>query len=271
MFRYTLCTVISAMIATFGLQAEDKAQVQLETVRHRFHGPSIRVQLMHDVEGALVEVKGRYNVYDPKTGKQLDTAFLPSSYYMYPTVDGIKWGAEFPGIYQILIVPDKTETTVLVAGTEYHGIVYLYQINGLLGGVNETSIDDFVTSILSTHLPDSITHKEALSAVAIALRTQVIRQMDQNSNPYWDIKAETLGYRGCSVERKDRPFVEALRNTKEMILVKGSLPVDIQWFSGQNGASGPFDQIEQMAQSGKDARVILESLFPGAIITKAKR
>lgn len=265
MFRQILLSfVCSALTCTVSAAT---AEAQLKEIRARFNGPSIRIQLMQDTDGALVEVKGRYNVYDPKTGKQLDTAFASSSYYMYPTTDGLKWGGEFPGVYQLLIVPDKLDTTVLVAGTEYHGIAYLYQMQHVLGAVNETSLEDFVDSLLSTHLPTTVTHKEAIAAAAIALRTQAFRMMEQSENPYWDIRARDVGYRGSSVERTEAAFVEALRNTKGLIVQSGSLPVDVKWFTGSD-ASLPAEEIQRLADEGKDARAILEKLFPNCFISK---
>lgn len=267
MMYTTIFSLMLGLLATCGLQAANP-EAELAVIRKRFNGPSVRVQLLQESEGTLVEVKGRYNVFDPYTGKQLDAAYLSSSYYMYPTRDGIKWGTEFPGIYQLLIVPDKYDTTVLIGGTEYHGIVYMYQINNILGAVNETSLDDFVMSVLSMALPTSVKHKEALSAAAIALRTQVIRQIEQNKNAYWEIKAQTFNYRGSSVERKDDAFCHAVRNTKGMIAVKNGLPLDIQWFAVHQPGKAPFSEMEQMAGAGKDARAILETLFPGAAISK---
>lgn len=268
MFRQILLSIVcSVMTCTVSAAT---AEAQLKEIRARFNGPSIRVQLIQDAEGALVEVKGRYNVYDPKTGKQLDSAFASSSYYMYPTTDGLKWGAEFPGIYQMLIVPDKVDTTVLIAGTEYHGIAYLYQMQNVIGAVNETSIEDFVDSILSTHLPASVTHKEAIATAAIGLRTEVLRLMEQSTNPFWDIRARDFGYRGSSVERKEPAFVEALRNTKGLIVLSGSLPVEINWFTPASGVF-PAEEIQRLAEEGKDARAILEKLFPSSYISKTSQ
>ncbi|MBS0655014.1 MAG: hypothetical protein JSR46_04495, partial [Verrucomicrobia bacterium] len=133
----------------------------------------VKVQLFRDYEGALVEVKGAYNVFDPKNGTKLIASYLPSSYYMYPTTDGLKWGQEFPDVYQLLIAADKKETTIVVAGTEYRGKAYFYQIQGSIGAVNELPLDDFVMSTLSTHIPEEIVSQDALEALAIALRTEV--------------------------------------------------------------------------------------------------
>ncbi|MCE5295010.1 MAG: hypothetical protein LLF94_10430 [Chlamydiales bacterium] len=241
----------------------------LEEIQERFHSPTIRIQLMSDAEGSQIEVKGAYNVYDPRTGKKLDTAFTGSSYYMYPTVDGIKWGTEFPGIYQVLIVPDKVSTTLLVSGTEYRGMAYLYQMKGTLGGVNEVSLEEFVSSILSTHIPADITEQEALAALAIALRTEALYWLGTATNQYWDVKAGTVGYRGAAVERHDPAFDEALKTTKDMVMKKmGSDDlVSVRWFSAGETVA-PVHEMQKLAKEGKDARAILEKLFGEMKIVK---
>lgn len=246
-----------------------EGQKVLDEIRERYHSPTIRVQLMADADGSQVEVKGAYNVFDPHTGQKLDSAYMSSSYYMYPTIDGIKWGQEFPGIYQILLVPDKTDTTLLVNGTEYRGMAYLYQIKGLLGGVNEVSLEEFVASILSTHVPSDITEQEALAALAIALRTEALYWLAIANNQYWDVKAGTVGYRGAAFERHDRAFEEALKSTKDLVMKKMGQDdlVSVRWFSAGE-TMAPVHEMQKLAREGKDARAILEKLYGEMQIVK---
>ena len=246
-------------------------QKRLEELRERFNSPTIRVQLMSDSEGAQVEVKGPYNIYDPRTGKKLDSAYMGSSYYMYPTIDGIKWGQEFPGIYQVLIVPDRLDATLLMGGTEYRGMGYMYQIKGVLGGVNEVSLEQFVASMLSTHIPADVTEKEAIAALGIALRTEALYWLAIANNQYWDIKAGTVGYRGAAFERHDPAFDEALKQTRDMVMKKmGSNDlVSVRWFSAGE-TMAPVHEMQQLAKEGKDARAILEKLFGEMKIVKAQ-
>ncbi len=270
MKRILLTLLLSISVQLSAEPTSDGKHLQ-EELRERFNGPSIRVQLMSDQDGSLVEVKGKYNVYDPRTGKKLDSAYTSSSYYMYPTVDGIKWGQEFPGIYQVLLVPDSPKTTLLVGGTEYLGMAYMYQIKGGLGAVNEVSLEDFVASLLSSHIPSDITEKEALAALAIALRTEALHWVAIATNPYWDVKAGTVGYRGSSIERHDSGFEEALRQTKDLVMKKMGINdlVTVRWFSvGETMA--PVQEMQNLAKEGKDARAILEKLFGEMQIVKTQ-
>lgn len=232
---------------------------------------TVKVQLFKDLEGALIEVKGPYNVFDPKTGKKIDICFMPASYYMYPTTDGLKWGQEFPGVYQILISPDKKGATVVVAGTEYRGKSYLYQIKGTIGAVNELSVEDFTASVLSSHVPGEVNSQDALEALAILLRTEVYNSINQGSNQFWDIKASSFNYQGYAVERRDEPFLDALASTRGMILRNGKSDQSpaIRWFQTGKIAE-PVKKIEALAAEGKDAKEILSQICPGSIITIIK-
>lgn len=261
-----LCMLLTTCLSfTLGAQ-----EVDLEPLKKELIKPTIKVQVLQGQEGSLVEVKGGYNLYDPATGKKLDTCFGSSSYYMYPTTEGIKWGQEFPDVYQLMIIPDKKATTVLVGGVEYRGIAYLYHIKGTIGAVNEVSLEDFTASTLSTHVPSHIAAKEALSALAIAMRTQGLTAKSSAQNEFWDVRRESFGYQGSAIERHDAPFVEAIRSTRGMVLKNpdGTL-AQIRWFAAGESVA-PMDKIQALAGEGKDARAILSQMFPNCTISVVK-
>lgn len=247
------------------LQADSKAESRLENIKHRLKGPTVKVLLLQDVEGALVEVKGAYNVYDPRTGKKLDSAFSSSSYYLHPTTDGIKWGQEFPGIFQIMIVPDNSETAVLVRGIEYHGMIYAYQIDGTIGFVNEVSLDQYADALVATLCQGKVSEPEAIAALTIAARSDALYRSQHGKTKYWDIQASQIDYQGSALTRHDKAYKEALQATSKMVL-KVSQP--IAWFA--EGGSAPLEEIEAKAKEGKDARAILQDYFPDCRIELAR-
>lgn len=242
---------------TGGLQAADaKAQSRLERITHRPKGPTIKVLLHQDIEGSLVEVKGAYNLYDPHTGKKLKSAFSGSSYYLHPTADGIKWGEEFPGVYQVLIVPDDSKTTVLVQGIEYRGMVYAYQFDGTIGFVNEVTLDDYADSIVAGMIQSQVKEPEAIAALTIAARTDAFQKSQHGKTKYWDVKAVDVGYQGFAVTLHDKAYTAALQATSKMVL---NTEKPISWFAT---APVPFQEIQTKAQEGKDAKAILTDFFP---------
>ena len=243
--------------------------IRLENVKNRPQSPTIKVLLVKDQEGAQVEVKGGYMVYDPFSGKQLDNAFSGASCYMYPTTEGIKWGEEFPGVYQLLLVPKYG--SFLVSGIEYRGMLYVYQIEGALAFVNELSIDDFVDSILSSKISPKVTHKEVLAALAIVARADALYRSRDAKSAYYEMKASQWAYQGAGLLRKDLPFQQALQTTKRMVLAKGAFDQSnggfyTDWFDG-NSCKAPVETMQQLADEGMNAKEILHQLYPEATVT----
>jgi hypothetical protein len=233
----------------------------------------MKVLLDKGQEGYMVEVKGPHNVYDPYSGRKMEAAFMGSSYYMFPMMEGIKWGQEFPGVFQIVIIPDEPSAGVFVNGTAYPGAVAFYQDNNHLAAVNWVSLDDFTASLLSSNfLPKETDQKEALAAYAIAIRTKAYQQILSNDKAFWDLNAESCGYRGDAIVRFDAPFKEALKATKRIIMTgsqQSNLPggafdkTSIDTLKSQM----PLSEAQMMAKDGKDARIILHRYFPEQNLT----
>ena len=238
--------------------SKEEAVLNNNSIKNWPSDPTIKVLVLQDVEGALVEVKGSYNIYDPRTGKKLDSAFSSSTYYMHPTTDGIKWGVEFPGVFQVLIVPDSPTTTVLVHGIEYRGMVYAYQADGTIGFVNQVILDDYTNSCISSRSQGKLTHPEAISALAIALRTDALYKSQHGKTKYWDVKASQVGYQGQAVVSLEKPYVDAFKMTSKMVLQNVQ---PISWFNGKMELA-PVQEIQSQASEGKDARSILNRFFP---------
>ncbi len=236
--------------------------------------PMLKVLLAEDQESFVVEVNGTYNVYDPYTGKKLESAFSKSSYEMIPTVEGIKWGPEFPGIYQILLIPDSKESSVIVNGIQYPGAVAFYIVESTLAAVNWVSLEDFTTSILSSSFfPKDQDQREALSAYAIAVRSLAYQALLQSTHGFWDITANSAGYKGRSVERTDKKFIDAMKVSQGVVLagnINSSADMSLSKAFSNAFDKMPFDEIAAMAAGGQDARKILEKFFPGEVLTVIK-
>lgn len=241
---------------------------QLHKIRFMPEDPMIKVLLNKNQEGFMVEVKGPHNIYDPYTGRRLEAAFTGSSYYMSPTSDGIKWGQEFPGVYQILIVPDEPSSGVFVNGIAYPGTMAFYEVDMRLAAVSWTAIDDFVSSIFSTNfLPSSTDQKEALAAYAIALRTRAYQQINSGESPFWDVSAEACGYHGNAIVRMDALYKEAMKSTKKIIMTGAEHAAAVGHKFDRKTIDEirqqmPMADIEKMAKDGRDARVILHKYYP---------
>src|SRR5437588_276475 len=101
-------------------------------VKKEMPAPSIKVLLDHNRPGVVVEVKGEYKLYDPRTNEHMSTRFIGKRKYFQALKDGLQWGEEFPGLHQIKIEPSTAATTIIADGLEYRGSIYLYGIEGRL-------------------------------------------------------------------------------------------------------------------------------------------
>jgi len=269
MKKICVCLFLSMICGVFFLQASDLgvAHEKLMKIRYMPEKPTLKVLLTKDREAIHVEVQGAHNIYDPLTGTKLDSAFVGSSYYMYPTTDGVRWGQEFPGTYQILIVPDEPASNgVTVNGTTYGGVVAFYQIRDKLAAVNWVSLEEFTTCMLSgIFLPQEGDQREALASYAVLIRSKAYERMIFPANKFWDLHGEVCGYKGRSALRLDEPFVQALLGSKRVVMTPDE---ESEGPTKQAQAdmleTMPFDQVLLFAQDGRSARHIIQHFYPKA-------
>lgn len=241
--------------------------------------PTIKVLLVHDQPGAVIEVKGKYSLYNPLTKEHISSRYAGKRKFMQPIHDGLKWHEEFPGICQLLIVPENESVTTMVNGIEYQGSIYVYDIGGSLSVVNEVLIENFLNSLLTPQFTETLS-KETLAAIAIAARTNAYHQALNSKTPYWAIDGRKIGYEGFAVPSRSNGVNLAIQSTAYMVATKTdssgqTSPFAAQWGSG-TGGQPVNDQVvfsrislydaEQRAQKGDDAVKILAQAFPGAKI-----
>lgn len=234
--------------------------------------PKIRVLIVHNVDAAVIEVKGKYNIYDPLKNNKLGSYFLGKSNLLQPLSGGLKWGEEFPGVYQINIIPDDPNITTLVDGIEYKGNLYVYDIGGRISIVNEVDIEDYVSSVLGSTI-DKPLSEEALAAAAIAARTQAYRSSLTASNPFWHIEAKQSKYQGNGVTGRFKEVEKAIVATRYMVMSQTGAydrvltPVAVQIIpSGKVTNSLSLAEAEALAQKGDNAAKILNRTFPNTTI-----
>ncbi len=239
--------------------------------------PKIKVLVAHDKVGAVVEVKGKYKLFDPHTGDHITTRFIGKRKFVQATNDGIKWGEEFPGIYQLMIVPDEEASTIMVDGIEYHGPIYVYDIGGAISVVNQVSIEEYLSATLSHQFRRPLA-PEALAAAAIAARTEAYYNIENSPSEYWNVGAEEEGYQGFVAINSASAIEKAIQSTKYMIMSRSApgskevAPFPLQWKgAGNNQASDvvsliTLEQADEMANKGEHAAQILAKGFPNTRI-----
>jgi stage II sporulation protein D len=241
--------------------------------------PTIKVLVLHDRPGVVVEVKGKYKLFDPHTGKHISTRFVGKRKFIQAVHDGLKWGEEFPGVHQLMIVPDEQTTTTIVDGVEYKGPIFIFDIGGTISAVNQVYIEDYLSSILAKkyqNLP-----KELLAAIAISARTHAYYRAQNPKSQYWAVDGTKVGYQGVAAVDTASEMEQALKATRYMVMSKGSssqgevAAIPAEWkndgASRTNLTDTMFSVItladaEAMAAKGDHAAQILAKAFPGVKI-----
>ncbi|MBA3957660.1 MAG: SpoIID/LytB domain-containing protein [Parachlamydiaceae bacterium] len=232
--------------------------------------PIIGVLIAYDRPGVVLEVKGKYRLYDPKDLSFISTRFIGKRKFIQAVNDGLKWGEEFPDLHQLLIVPDHQNITTIADGIEYRGSMYIYDVQGALGIVNEVDIEDYIRSILAAQ--PSTLPEEVLAAIAIAARTNAYYYAYNPKTPFWAVDGTQEAYRGFAVTNPSSPIEKAITATRYLIMSKNKdasnpAPFAAQFSSaGTAGSKINLDQAVEMAKRGEHAARILEQAYPSTNI-----
>jgi stage II sporulation protein D len=238
--------------------------------------PMIRVLIANDKPGVILEVRGKYKLYDPYLQEHISTRYSGKRKFIQATREGIKWGEEFPGVHQLEIIPDHSGTTTLVDGIQYLGKMFVYDIGGAISVVNQVSVEDYLKSLLSSQYRDPMP-EEVRAAIAIMERTNAYYLISHPKNKFWD--TDGTGYQGYAVtQQKNNAMIEAIQATRYMVMRRqvedrSHAPFQGEW-SGQekppiNAAvisDVSLAQAIQMAEHGDHAAQILGKAFPGIVI-----
>lgn len=236
--------------------------------------PAIRVLLAHDKHGVILETKGKYKLYDPLTGVRVGMSFNGKRRYMQPLADGLRWGESFPGIHQLLILPDDSCTTTMVDGIEYQGAIYVYDVGGSISVVNSLPVEDYLVTILTQRYNGSFP-EELMAAITITERTKYYYQTLNGGTDFWDVDGAKEGYQGSALVRRSTPVESAIRKTQHMALAspdgRGVLSVDwvepgAKRYKGVTYSAITQSEASKMAQAGKNAADILRSAFPATTL-----
>lgn len=249
----------------------------------RIEPPKIRVLLSHDQPKVLIEVKGKYKIYDPRTNEQVSMNFQGKRRLMQAKEDGIRWGEEFPGIHQLVIVPDNSAVTIVVDGIEYQGSIYIYDVGETLSVVNKVDVEDYLKTVLPKRYPATVSvPDELLAAIAIVSRSTSYANAQSGKTPYWDVDATKEGYSGYASARGSKAIEDSIRKTQYLALQgseQGKGPFFPEWspsaggkrYQGITYSQISLDEAQKMAESGKNAGEILQKAFPNASLQLSYR
>ena len=241
--------------------------------------PSIKILVLHDLEGVTLEVKGKYSLSDPYTNKHISTRLVGKSQFIQAVSEGLKWGEEFPGVHQLEIIPTAPDTQILVNGVVYKGKVQIYDIGRSISVVNQPPpVEEYLSYLLPEQYPQALPD-EVLAALAITARTNAAYHALNPKSKFWGVDARQAGYKGYIPVDLNSPVQKALRATRNMVLSQTGTyerivtPFAVQWESAPSSTSPKaaaslisIAEAVEMAKQGAHAANILEKAFPRATI-----
>ncbi|CCB91409.1 putative uncharacterized protein [Waddlia chondrophila 2032/99] len=245
-------------------------------VKHQHPVPAIDVLVVNDKPSAMIEVSGKYQLYNPHTKSLISKRYIGKKKLMQTDSSGLKWGEGFPGIFQLTIIPEDPSVGVSIDGVAYKGNVTVYDIGGSISIVNRVPIEEFLKSTLPRMYSEPMP-EEAMAAIAIVARTNTYYFSCNPKSKFWSIDAAQVGYEGVESQNPSSPMDQAVSSTRHMILsqtgaYEGKItPFPAQWKEGHGAHSGSSSRImlyeaEDIARTGGHAAQILSKAFPGSHI-----
>ncbi len=180
--------------------------------------PSIRVLIARDVDCVQLTAKGQYRVYDPLERRMFASTLSGKSYPVKPTGEGIRWGEEFPDVYQITVVPSNPKSSLWVNGVCYPGSITIYQVGHKLTIVNEVQIEDYVKLTLPDQIKGQVLCDEVVAALAVIARTDATYSVLKQPCAYWHVRACDVGYFGLAGAHN--PDVVATTNATRYLVLQ---------------------------------------------------
>lgn len=239
--------------------------------------PSINVLVVNDKPSVMIEVKGKYQLFDPNTKKLISKRFVGKKKMMQTNSSGIKWGEEFPGLFQLQIIPESGAVTTLIDGVEYRGVLNIYDVGGAISVVNRVSIEDFLRSSLPSKYPEPLL-EEVRAAIAITARTNYYYLSQNPKNKFWAVDGQKESFEGISAINSSNEMDLAVRSTRHMVLSQtGTYEGTVTPFAARWGVDTglpnlgtvsriSIDEAETIARTGGHAAQILSKAFPGSHI-----
>lgn len=221
-------------------------------------GPKVKVLLEKDTRSAILEVKGNYRVIRKDTGSVLSSGSKGKRFVIHALQKGLRWGEEYPDVYQISVVPQNPSTHLYVNGIQYKGAISVYHVHdNQITLVNEVAIEDYLKSTLALQFERPLI-KEAMAALTIIARTEAysLIMCGRVTPRPWDITAEESGYWGYGVTKQFNHVDKSVDETRFMVMESAK-----DGRVAQN-VSLAASKAEELAYQNYDAKKILRTSFP---------
>lgn len=240
-------TIFAAAILLCGAVIQADEYSSYERIAEPMAPRNIQILLEKDADGALLEVKGPYYIFNQHDGNRVSSGLLGKRFMIHEQENGLKWGEEFPGIHQIYIKPRSSETSIFINGIQYSGSIAIYGVAGKINIVNDVDIESYVKSSLTSQFLSPL-ETEVMSALAILARTDAYYYVNRaNPSSYWHVAAEDIDYQGSALIVNNSPVDRAVESTRHLILLHHEggrdLPFATTWTENSAGKTAPYSSI----------------------------
>ncbi len=216
---WILAGLATAVISPVGAMEEHTSSLNKLKEQHLGSEPTVRVLVARDATNLLLEVQGKFRVYDPGSGEYLSNG-SGKKCMLRGLEDGLQWGEEYPGHFQVQVVPRAPSTSIFLNGIQYQGSLAIYLVEDKMFAVNEVKVEDYLHSLLPAYLEGG-PRGEALAAAAIVARTDLLAQVSSRPNAIWHLDGRKVGYLGFACSYQDPELDRAIDTTKGLVMVAG--------------------------------------------------
>ncbi len=230
------CTLVFAAI-----EPVNAARLQKDLSQHS-KPATIKVLLSKTSKDFMLEVKGRYQVYNPEDGIQISSGVGGNCALFSVTEKGIKWGETLPGTFQVRIVPGDSQSSILVNGIQYRGCVEVHVDEKGYTIINEIDVENYLRSIMSTQFPTPIS-EEVMDALTIVERTNIYYHLYRNPSVFWHVTAQDSGYQGYALVFQNLHVDKAIESTRHMVLSYNNKPFPASWTKDSAGKTAEYASI----------------------------
>jgi len=235
-----------ASLTTIWADVGPNSDAMIENITVPSSPQNISVLLEKDATEALLEVKGSYFLFNPQDGSKVSSGLLGKRFMVHATQAGLKWGEEFPGLYQLHIQPRSDETTIFINGLQYSGDITIYAVGNRINIVNDINIESYVKSLLSIQLSSPM-ENEVMAAMAILARTNAYYAVSRHTDAFWNVAASDVGYQGSGLIAPTSAPMKAVDSTRHLILVHPkdgkSFPFATAWTEHSAGKTASYQAM----------------------------
>lgn len=282
LFSLLFCTFLALSSCLVAAPPNLRAILKKEEDRDNM----IRVRVLHEMPQLQLDIQGSYLLMNPDDKSDVRPRIHGKSGLLQPISTGLKWGEEFPDLFQVKIVPTQASTEIRLNGRPYKGSLTFYDVGKALSVVNNLFIEDYVADIMAYALTGD-EPPEAIAALAIAARSTAYYQVQHPRNrAFWDVDGPVVNYPGTT-DSDSNPATaaaiqQALRATRHMLLTDPTGSLDDAFYApwttqegalpSENGAiKSPVltkKAAVELANKGLHAPQILHAIFPTAILQR---